>query len=63
MAFNNQPNHYQMHGGFPSLEGDHVGYGEGNYVPVMNGVARKYSRLSHVRDSRITMHSCHRLWP
>ena len=45
MAFNNQTNLFQMHSTFPSLGRGEAGYTEGSYVPVMNGVAREYSRL------------------
>lgn len=45
MAFNNQADQYQMHGAFPTGEGNEVGYTEGGYVPMMDGVARKYSSL------------------
>ena len=62
MAFNNRTNHFQMHSTLPSLGAGEAGYTQGSYVPVMNGVARKYSRLLHIRDSRVTMHSWFRSW-
>ena len=36
MAYDNPPNFYQMHGAFLSGEGN-----EGEYVPMMDGAARK----------------------
>ena len=54
MAFNYQPQQFQMPGAFPDADRDEYGYTEDDYVQMMDEYAGEYHGLPEVLDSGIT---------